>query len=85
MYKPTLQDTDDKLDNLNNDLKKAVDDTTDDLDKFKSQANDKFQNLGNMGRQISMAGLQNYIDCWLKIKEMYVLKRKKYIKKGPKK
>ena len=28
-------------------MKKAVDDTTDDLDKFKSQANDKFQNLGN--------------------------------------
>ena len=26
-------------------MKKAVDETTDDLDKFKSQANDKFQNI----------------------------------------
>ena len=65
MYKPTLQDTDDKLDNLNNDLKKAVDDTTDDLDKFKSQANDKFQNLGNMGCQVAKGGIQNYINYWL--------------------
>ena len=71
---------------MNNDLKKAVDDTTDDLDKFKSQANDKFQNLGNMGCQISMGGIQSYIDCWLKIKDMYVHteKKKKCQKRPPK-
>ena len=64
-------------------MKKAVDDTTDDLDKFKSQANDKFQNLGNMGCQISMGGIQSYIDCWLKIKDMY-WKEKKMSKKASK-
>ena len=46
-------------------MKKAVDDTTDDLDKFKSQANDKFQNLGNMSCQVSKGGIQNYINSWL--------------------
>ena len=46
-------------------MKKAVDDTTDDLDKFKSQANDKFQNLGNMGCQVAKGGIQNYINYWL--------------------
>ena len=43
-------------------MKKAVDDTTDDLDKFKSQANDKFQNLGNMGCQVSKGGIHAVSD-----------------------
>ena len=38
-------------------MKKAVNDTTDDLDKFKSQANDKFQNIDDQ-----LSNIQNDVN-----------------------